>query len=165
MKYTLLHFIICIFQTTVLFGQKMPVMKIEKINGSYSKTLKLPVDARILKYNDEVIVLSLDSIKNGYWFGNKGKDSVAIGDIKIVNLRGLKEIIKYSSVTACAVITLGATYFTIYAFNYPVVIDGNNQLFKYIGLGYMATFGSLGTTLYLYPRTRFNKSKYKFQTD
>lgn len=166
----ILLIILCFFKSIALLGQNSNTLKIDKINGSYHKTIKLPVTLRILKQNEEVVLFHLDSIGNGYFYGNKGKDSILTSDIAIVNLRGLKEIVKYTSIAACAAITFGATYFTIYAFNYPVVIcdgDGtcNNEIFKYIGMGYMATFGSLGTTLLLYPRTRFKTSKYTFQTN
>lgn len=150
--------------TTYLFGQKATVMTIQKISGSYTKTLNLPIDTRILKYNDHVVLLRLDSIKNGYWYGNNGKDSVVTKEINIVNLRGPKEILKYTSLTVCTASTLAATFFTIYAFNHPVVIDGSNENYKYVGMGYMAIFGALGTTIYFYPRTRFNTNNYKFQT-
>ncbi len=143
----------------------MRTLKIAKVNGSYHKTIRLPVNTRILKQDGQAVVLRLDSIGNGYFYGNKGKDSVAFGDIKIVNLRGLKEAIKYTALGACVAITIGATYFTIYAFNYPVVKHLDNEPFKYVGMAYMTIFASLGTTVYLYPKTRFTVSKYEFRTD
>ncbi len=171
MKHLLTYLIILfLLQSITLLGQNSTTLRIRKVNGSYQKTIKLPVTLRIKKQNEEVILFRLDSISNGYFYGNNGKDSIFASDIKIVNLRGLNEVIKYTSIVACAAITLGATYFTIYAFNYPVVMcdgDGicNNAIYKYIGMGYMATFGALGTTIFLYPRTRFKTTKYNFQTD
>lgn len=160
-----LTFIILILTllTNPLIGQNNRTLKISKINGSYNKIIKLPANLRLLKQNGESIIFRLDSIKNGYFYGNN--DSISFSDVQIVNLRGIKEVVKYTSIAVCAAITIGATYFTIYALNYPVVTEGNNEIYKYIGMAYMATFGSLGTTIYLYPRTRFKTTKYLFQTD
>jgi hypothetical protein len=149
--------------TNPLLGQNNRTLRITKINGSYKKVIKLPVNLRLLKQNGESIIFRLDSIRNGYFYGNN--DSISLSDVHIVNLRGTKEVVKYTSIAVCTAITIGATYFTIYAFNYPVHTEGNNEIYKYIGMAYMAAFGSLGTTIYLYPRTRFRTTKYMFQTD
>ncbi len=166
MKNTLPYFILFVLVcATPVFGQNLATLKIVKTNGLYTKTIKLPANIRIVKHNQQVVHLKLDSINNGNFYGNNGNDKILLTDIKTVTLSGLKEVIKYTAVAACAAITIGAACFTIYAFNYPVVIDGNNDPYKYVGMGYMATFGALGTTLYLYPRTRFKTSKYTFQTN
>lgn len=169
MKYFIYLILWFFLKASTLLGQNSTFLKIAKINGSYHKSIKLPVSLRIVKHNDEVILFRLDSIRNGYFYGNKGNDSIIASDIKIVNLRGLKEVVKFSSIVTCAVITIGATVFTIYAINYPVVqCDGdgncNNEIYKYIGMGYLSTFGALGTTIYFYPSTRFKTSKYSLQT-
>ncbi|MBP9186189.1 MAG: hypothetical protein KBG11_03760 [Bacteroidia bacterium] len=162
LPYFILFVLVC---ATPVFGQNLATLKIVKTNGLYAKTIKLPANIRIVKHNQQVEHLKLDSINNGYFYGNNGKDSILLTDIKTVNLSGLKEVLKYTAVAACAAITIGVACFTIYAFNYPVVIDGNNNQFKYVGMGYMATFGALGTTFYLFPRTKFKTCKYTFQTN
>ena len=53
--------------------------------------------------------------------------------------------------------------------NYPLdKCDGNggcnNEIYPFIGMGYMGTFGLLATTFYLLPKTKFNSRKYNFST-
>lgn len=164
MKLNITCCLLFISQSATLLGQKPTEFTIQKTIGSYTKTLKLPINLRILKNNEQIVLLRLDSIKNEYWYGNKGTDSVHLSEINTINLRGAKEIIKFTSLTVCAASALAATAFTIYAFNNPVVIDGDNNGYKYVGMGYAATFATIGTALYFYPRTRFNTTKYKFHT-
>ena len=157
------YLLFILIQSFPVFGQNDTYLRITKVNGTYHKSIKLPANLRIVNQEEEYIKFRLDSIRNGIFYGNN--DSIPLSEIKVIHLRGVKEFIKYTSLTACVAITFGATYFTIYAFNYPVVLDGGNEIYKYLGLGYMTTFSALGTSIYLYPRTRFNVLRYSFQTN
>ncbi|MFY8020523.1 MAG: hypothetical protein ACOVP1_04970 [Bacteroidia bacterium] len=137
---------------------------INKINSKYTKTLKLPLNARIVTFSDEVIIIKIDSISNGKIYGNKGKDSLKFETIKCIHTRGAKEFIKYSALGASSIIAAGALYFSIYAFNYPVFIDSPNGAIAYISLAYSGFFAGISTYIYHYPRTKFLTKKYQFKT-
>lgn len=156
-----------VFLFGAAFGQPA-VLKITKIKGTYQKSIKLPANTRIVKHNGDLLILSIDSIANGYFYGNKGKDSIALSDIKLVNQRGVKEFVKYTAVATGAAITLAATIFTISTLAGDAnVCDGNcnNDRLTYAGLGYMGFFGLITTGIYLYPKTRFKTNKYTFKTE
>ncbi len=171
MTYKLLLFLaICFVSTPCLWAQNATQLTIKKIKGSYHDTIKLPANLRIVKHDEDRILLKLDSISNGYFYGNKGQDSILVSDIKAINTRGLKEYIKYPIAATFTAISFGAAVFTIYAFNTPVAVcDGNggcnNEIYPFIGMGYMGTFGLLATTFYLLPKTKFSSRKYHFYTN
>jgi hypothetical protein len=171
MTYKLILFLVIYFVITpCLWAQNASKLTIKKIKGSYNNAIKLPADLRIVKYDENRILLKLDSISNGFFYGNKGQDSILISEIKAINTRGLKEYIKYPIAATFTAISFGAAIFTIYAFNYPLdKCDGNggcnNEIYPFIGMGYMGTFGLLATTFYLLPKTKFNSRKYNFSTN
>jgi hypothetical protein len=84
MTYKLILFlVICFVITPCLWAQNASKLTIKKIKGSYHNTIKLPADLRIVKYDEDRILLKLDSISNGYFYGNKGQDSILISEIKV----------------------------------------------------------------------------------
>lgn len=171
MTYKLILFLaMCFASAPCLWAQNVSKLTIKKINSSYHNTINLPASLRVVKYDEDRIVLKLDSISNGFFYGNKGQDSILISEIKAINTRGLKEYIKYPIAATFTAISFGAAIFTIYAFNYPVnICDGDggcsNDILPFIGMGYMGTFGLLATTFYLLPKTKFSSRKYNFYTN
>lgn len=159
MKNHALYFMIgMLLLSTCLFAQTQSHLSINKINGSWHKTIPLPVSLRVITHDEDVIILRVDSITNTCFYGNKGEDSIPLSDIATINLRGRKEVIKYAAVAVCG---LGVFQ------NIPVVTFGlyrNDDRFIYIGLAVVATFASLGTILYFHPRTRFHTTHYTFRT-
>ncbi|MDP3929070.1 MAG: hypothetical protein Q8R57_08600 [Bacteroidota bacterium] len=148
-----------------LEAQNVERLFIKKIKGSYQKEITLPTSLRVLTINESIHIFSLDSIRNEYFYGNLGKDSIAISSIEAINLRGIKEFIKYSAITFCGLVSTGAGVFTIVAINGPIYkceVNCNNDINKFIGMGYLTAFGSLGTFIFHYPRTRFKPKKYTF---
>lgn len=147
------------------FGQNNYYVKIDKIKGSYTKTLKLPLNIRIITKYDQSLIFNLDSISNGYFYGNYGRDSMAINEIKTIHIRGIREWVKYPLIAACAVMTSGLALLIWHSFYYTLFVDGSyNELvgFRYATAAYAASFASIGIVLYHYPRTRFRIKKYSF---
>lgn len=147
--------------TKSTFAQQK-ILQITKKNGSYHKSIKLPVNMRIVTNNDNDLIMRVDSITNGYIYSNSGIDSFAIKNVNRVHLRGIKEILKYTGVITCAVITVVALWFTNEAIHDRVAKDVNNDVFILPGLIYAGTFATMGTLIYLYPKTRFPVQKYDF---
>ncbi len=168
-KPELTHFVKSIFCLVLLFtqtnlanAQQKRFLFIEKKNGSYHKTIHLPANIRVVMNNRISIIIRADSITNDYIYSNQAKDSLAIKNVRSIHLRGMKEIIKFTGVLACAVITGVALWFTNQAAHGRVATDIDNSKFILPGLVYAGTFASLGTIIYLYPKTRFPVRKYNF---
>lgn len=71
MTYKLILFLaICFVSTPCLWAQNASKLTIKKIKGLYNNAIKLPADLRIVKYDENRILLKLDSISNGYFYGN-----------------------------------------------------------------------------------------------
>ena len=138
---------------------------IDKINSNYTKTLKLPVNARIVTISDDIIILKIDSISNNLIYGNSGKDSISLSQIKCIHTRGLIEFIKFTALTGSSAYMAGLLIFSVYALNYPIFKDSPNGNIAYVGLGFTGLFAGLSTLIYHYPRTRFPSKKFHFKTE
>lgn len=168
------HMIFCVCILTLnfnlLLGQNTK-LRIKKTQGNYTKEIKLPVKLRLVKHNDAVVKLNLDSIVYDKFYGNKGNDSLLANDIAVVHLGGIKEIAKYAAFATCVAATIGATIFTYSAFNktaFKCDLDNaagcDYNAYKIAGIAYTTGFAGLGTLLYILPKTRFSTKMFTFTT-
>lgn len=147
-----------LLQGGCLFAQKPTTLSIDEINGSWHKSFPMPVSLRVITHNEEVMIMRIDSITKTCFYGNQGRDSIALADIATVNIRGKRAVIKYSALALCGL----AVFQSVPGFTYGLY--RNDAYFTYVGLALITSFASLGTLLYFHPKTRFHTDKYKFLT-
>lgn len=156
----LLALIVLIFQFELL-AHDNPKFCIKKQNGRVVKTLRMPLKVRVKKTDSEIITLKLDSIKNNVWYGNLGKNSVALTDIKAVNIAGPKETIKYTAFVLSTAVAAGGFFLMNHA-------KGNSAYetptgTSLMGASYMVIFTPISVLLYNVPKTRYKTKKYRFE--
>lgn len=144
-------------------AQRHSILHINKIKGCYHKALRLPINIKVITYENQTIIISLDSFSKEYLYYNNSKDSLPIKNVYTIHLRGLRSFFKYSGLAALGIGTLASALFTYYTLNYKVVFDANQTPYIYAGIAYTASFASLSGLLFSLPRTRFPMHKYTFE--
>jgi hypothetical protein len=149
-----------VFNMPNLLAQEVQFLQIKKNSGRTVRTIKMPLKVRIRKTNFEIVKFKLDSIKNGIWYGERGRYRIAITDINAVNIPGIKETIKYSASTLSAMLALGGFFLMTHAYgnsNYETP-TGTSLM----GAGYMIICTPISILIYNYPRTRYKTARFEF---
>ncbi len=168
------RFLYCVYalilHLNVLLGQNSR-LHIKKVQGNFVKAIALPAKLRIIKHNDAVVKLKLDSIVNDKFYGNNGRDTLLITEIATVHLAGIKETAKYAALVTSTVASIGVAIFTYQIFSntaFKCDLDNltgcNIESYKIAGIAYSVGFAGISTLLCIRPKTRYSTKKFTFKT-